>query len=343
VKVSSRFALAPQSFYFAILTLVILTVVAPLIGSGTVGRLSFLTVSQSLANSVPIALAVGFTMIIGEFDISVISTYALGSMLAVQVGNTMGTTVGMVAAGAAGLVAGVVQGLIIVGFKISSVPVTLGGYLALWGLTNVIGHGSQAISANTAGSDALLSPTFGVMTVGSAIVVAVAILVWAALKFTTLGTTIHAVGNDRRASRISGVPVSRTIVIVFAASGLMAGLGGAMFGVSYGSATPNVTFGPLVPAVIAAVLGGAGVIGGRGSTISILFGVLTLAFLSQALLVSGLDANLLSPITGLFLVLVATLGQLRSVDGFQRLRLRLRHRRLFAVAHSGILSTRKEQ
>jgi len=85
---------------------------------------------QGFAQLGLLALAIGITMIAGEFDLSVVGSYAVGGMLAVSAGATS-PALGVLAAVAAGAAIGAVQGGLIARLRIPSMPVTLATYIAL--------------------------------------------------------------------------------------------------------------------------------------------------------------------------------------------------------------------
>ena len=94
-----------------------------------------------------IALALGLTMIAGEFDLSVVGTYALGGMLTVQAGQEH-WSYGLLAAVGAGAAIGLVQGGLIASLWLPSMPVTLATYIALLGLTSALSGGLTKTYSN---------------------------------------------------------------------------------------------------------------------------------------------------------------------------------------------------
>src|SRR3569833_4596235 len=96
-----------------------------------------------------LALALGLTMIAGEFDLSVVGTYALGGMLTVQAGQEH-FAYGVLAAVGAGAAIGLVQGCVIAGLRLPSMPVTLATYIALLGLTSALSGGLTKTYSNAA-------------------------------------------------------------------------------------------------------------------------------------------------------------------------------------------------
>jgi ribose transport system permease protein len=242
---------------------------------------------QGFAQLGLLALAIGITMIAGEFDLSVVGTYALGGMVAVSTGATY-PLLGVLAAVAAGAAVGAVQGGLIARLRIPSMPVTLATYIALLGLTYVMSGGLSKTYPN---SDATLwvdETAAGVFSPRSLLTLAAFLAAAAVLGFTKLGRELRAIGGDRRASRVAGVRVERRIVAVFTTSGTLAALGGALLGYSYASANPDPGLQPLILAAVAALLGGVSLAGGRGTPLGLLAGTLSVALLAQIVATTAL-------------------------------------------------------
>lgn len=242
---------------------------------------------QGFAQLGLLALAIGITMIAGEFDLSVVGSYALGGMLAVQAGATS-PVLGVLAAVAAGAAVGAVQGVLIAALRIPSMPVTLATYIALLGLTYAMSGGLSRTYPN---SDATLwvdQTVAGVFSPRSLLTLAAFLAAAAVLGGTKLGRELRAIGGDRRASRVAGVGVDRRLVAIFMLSGTLAALGGALLSYSYASANPDPGLQPLILAAVAALLGGVSLSGGRGTPLGLLAGTLSVALLAQIVAVTAL-------------------------------------------------------
>ncbi len=280
--------------------------ILPPLTSGEVTDYTFTSVLSRFVEIMPLALAVGLVMIIGEFDVSSVAIFGLAAMLAVKVGEES-ILLGVLVAGAVGVLAGALQGGIVAAFAINSVPVTLGGFLLLWGATNMIGGGTDAVLTSLTVSQDLTRPVVSVAPLSAIIVVLIVLASDALLRFTRVGTDLRAIGGDRRASLVVGLRVNRLIVYVFAAAGLAAGLGGALNAYSVGGAPATVSFAPLVTAVIAAAIGGAGM-GTSATILGIASGVMALALLQETMSVIGADPNVVTLINAGFLAAVALLS-----------------------------------
>jgi len=235
---------------------------------------------QILARLGLLALALGLTMIAGEFDLSVVGTYALGGMLTVQLGQESWAQ-GLLAALAAGAAIGLVQGCLIAGLRLPSMPVTLATYIALLGLTSALSGGLTESYSNPTVTLWVDQTVLTFFSPRSLITLGLFVLAAVVLAGTRWGRELRAIGGDRRASRVAGVRVNRLLVGTFVASGALAALGGSLLSLSLGSANPDPGVQPLILAAAAALLGGVSLAGGRGSAVGLLGGILAVALLAE--------------------------------------------------------------
>lgn len=281
---------------------------------------------QGLAQLGLLTLGLGMTMIAGEFDLSVIGVYALGGMIAVQAGQSS-PVLGVLAAVAAGAAIGVVQGGIIARLRIPSLVVTLATYIALLGLTSAMSGGLDVTYGNAAATLWIDRPLAVIFSVPSLVTVAAFAIAAVILGGTRLGRQIRAIGGDRRASRVAGVRVDRTLAGLFAVSGTLAALSGALYNYSYATANPDPGFQPLILATVGCLVGGVSLAGGRGLPAGLLAGALSVALLGQ------IDAITAIPDDFTELLYASLLGIIVAIDApglredLDRLKARTRTRR----------------
>jgi ribose/xylose/arabinose/galactoside ABC-type transport system permease subunit len=289
---------------------VILGCVVALLAIIDLGSGQFLTAAtaystlQSFSTFSFVALGLGLTMLIGEFDLSVAGVFGLAGCVAVLTGEA-NPLLGLACALAVGGLFGCAQGLIITAMKLGSVAVTLGGLLIASGLAYVITH-NQTISYENIDLAMMLNDRiallFSVRSLVSLGVFTIAVVVFAA---TRLGRDLIAIGSDRKAAIIAGVSVRILLLSAFTFSGSMAALGGALLSYGLASASPSGLSDVLVPSAAAAILGGVSLSGGTGTPLGIAAGILTLTVLR-----TGLNALAAPPfahdlVTGCILLLVA--------------------------------------
>ena len=293
---------------YAILAAVALTfALLPVIdSSATVSSQNVYNVLQVLAGVGIVTLALGLTMVAGEFDLSVSSTFLLGGMIAVLHG-VESPLKGILYAVAAGAAVGLVQGATIAKLRMESMTVTLGGFIALLGLVFVISD-SQSISfANESVGEELDAHILSIFSVRILIGIGLFVALGIVLAATTLGRDLRAVGSERKASHTAGVRVNWIIVGVFVLSGVLATFAGSLQSYSLAYATPDRTVAPLIFATTAALLGGVSLSGGRGNPFGIAAGVLTLALIGEGLAVLATPEYVNYLVTGGLLLLVTVI------------------------------------
>lgn len=271
-----------------------------------VNRATAFSVLQQFATIGPVALGLGLTMIAREFDLSVGSMMSLAGCVAVVLGAEH-PLVGVLAAMLVGMASGVIQGLIMVRLRLSSVGVTLGGLLTVGGIAYVL-TGNATIGYPRMDVAMLVNePVLGIFSLRN--IVAIALFAIAAFLFlaTRLGRDTTAVGSDPRAALVAGVAVDRMLIGIFALSGTLTALAGALLSYSLAAASPVALVDVLVPATAAAIIGGVSLAGGRGTPVGIAGGVLVLCVLRSGLTAIGVPPYVHDIVTGGVLLGVALL------------------------------------
>ena len=272
-----------------------------------------------------LALAIGLTMIAGEFDLSVVGVYAVGGMLAVKTGQHS-AVLGIVVALAVGLAIGAFQGALIAYLRIPSLPVTLATYIALLGLAYAL-SGGLSVSYDNVGAALWVDKNIAtVFSPRSLITIGAFVLAAVVLGGTRLGRELRAIGGDRRASRVAGVQVDRTLVGLFAVSGLLSALGGALLSYSHASANPDPGLQPLLIAAVAALLGGTSLAGGRGNPWGLLAGGIAVATLAQVVTSAALPDYTIQLLYAALLAVIVAIDSAGLQRGFDRLWARRRER-----------------
>ena len=132
-----------------------------------------------------------------------------------------------------------------------------------------------------------LMPGKGRLTlIGVAMLVAVAVGAVVAHR-TRFGAGVFALGGGEQTARLMGVDVGRTTVLIYAFSGLMAGLSGIVFSIYTGSGYPLSMVGTELLAIAAVVIGGTLLSGGAGYVVGTLFGVLTMGLIQTYIVFDG--------------------------------------------------------
>jgi len=128
------------------------------------------------------------------------------------------------------------------------------------------------------------------------------------LTRTTFGRYVAAIGGNEQATRMSGINVDRVKVAVYALSGMLACLAGVLYTAQYRQGKPDAGAGMELDAIAAVVIGGTSLMGGKGSVVGTLVGVLIFGFLGNILQLRNIDSNTQLVLKGL-IILAAVLLQ----------------------------------
>ncbi len=301
---------------------VILVVAFLLIGTRSDSWISLKNISDIIQNNaVTMIIALGMlcVLLIGGIDISVMSTAALAGMsvgLLLKYDIITSTPLLFVIAILIGTVCGLIIGIIIAKFNVLPIIATMGFMYIYRGMTYVISK-NQWASADDLGSfkNFALGSVFGINNI---IWVAILcyIIFFIALKWTTVGRRVFAVGSNAGAAQVSGINVDKVKIGVYTITGLLSGLGGALTVSLYGSAQPNMLDGGEMDVIAACVIGGISMNGGRGSVVGALLGASILAVIAKALPMVGIDSiaqNMIKGVLILAFIIINVLSQ-RAMD-----------------------------
>jgi ribose/xylose/arabinose/galactoside ABC-type transport system permease subunit len=259
-----------------------------------------------------ISVGMAFVIITGGIDLSVGTVAALASVVA-ALASPHGGLVAVIAGAGAGLAIGVLNGLVITHMRILPFIVTLATSLGAHGLALLLGHNDAvSIAPSSSFGNFGQGDLWGLPIPGIVAAVA-AVLGWLALRSTRFGRHALAIGGSEEASRLMGLNVDRTLVTVYALSGLLAGIAGAILAAQFGAGQPNEGVGWELFAISAVVLGGTLLTGGQGSIAMTIAGVALLGLVFNLLNFENglgfisLSAYWQSVIRGVFLLLVIVL------------------------------------
>jgi ribose/xylose/arabinose/galactoside ABC-type transport system permease subunit len=259
-----------------------------------------------------ISVGMAFVIITGGIDLSVGAVAALASVVG-ALASPYGGVVAVLAGAGAGLAVGVLNGLVITHMRILPFIVTLATSLGAHGMALLLGHNDAvSIAPSSSFGNFGQGDLWGLPIPGIVAAVA-AVLGWLALRSTRFGRHALAIGGSEEASRLMGLNVDRTLVAVYALSGLLAGLAGAILAAQFGAGQPNEGVGWELFAISAVVLGGTLLTGGQGSIAMTIAGVALLGLVFNLLNFENglgfisLSAYWQSVIRGVFLLLVIVL------------------------------------
>jgi D-xylose transport system permease protein len=169
-----------------------------------------------------------------------------------------------------------------------------------------------------------LRPLLLDQTVPTWLMIVLAIVTGAALRFTVIGRNLYAVGGNAEAARLSGIPVDAYKMGAFVLNGAMAGVVGVLYAGKFNSVNPTVLTGGELTVIAAAVLGGTSLFGGSGYVGKSVVGALILFTLSNGFNVLNIGANYQNVVQGGVLVAAAALYTATNQSERGKLRSRLK-------------------
>lgn len=300
--------------YFILAALIVAIIVNNPAFVEPTGYMNFLRRAAPLA-----VLAAGqvYVIVSGGFDLSVGSLVTL-----VVVGSSMLTNndpdatwwVISVMFGI-GILVGVINGLVVCYLKVPSLIATLGMMITLNGVVFMWSGGAPRgylpDSFRYFGRANIMDiPVIRMLPVALIVLVIVSLVLYWLMHRTNLGRMIHAIGDNPRAAQLAGVPVNRVRVAAFVISALSAVVTGILLG-GFAGVSTDVGRGYELQAITAAVLGGALLLGGRGSVPDTIAGALTLTAIFTLLNFLGLPQPVRQVVQGLILIAAVALAMYR--------------------------------
>lgn len=262
-----------------------------------------------------IALGQTLVLLIGGIDLSVGAAAGLsaivGALFLVNLGVDPWLVIPLTCL--FGFAIGLVNGALVARAGLNPFIVTLAAGEIFAGMTLVITQGSPIRPLGKEFQQFGLGEVFGIPVPVVIFVVLAAVLAFV-LNRTRFGRDIYAIGGNRHAAVLVGIPVRRVEMIVFGLSGAFAALAGILYASRMDSAQPSVGEGWLMPSITAAIIGGVSLRGGQGTVTGTMTGALLMAVLGNGIVLLDISSYWQRVIIG-SVVLIAIL-----IDLFRRRR-----------------------
>ncbi len=254
-------------------------------------------------------IASGLTLVVltGGLDLSVGANVALSACVAGTVIHKTGQpALGVLAGVATGASVGLLNGVMVTALRIPSFIATYGmlwvlNGLTYWYMAGEVIHGFPP-AFRQIGSGYL----FGLPAPVYLLVLFLAIGTIFAQR-TIWGQEIYAIGANPVTARLSGIPMSRRLLLVYAVSGTMAGLASIIFVARLNSAEADIGESLTLPAIAAVLIGGASLFGGVGSVFGTFVGALILTLVVNGINLLSVNTSWQPLATGVIVILAVWL------------------------------------
>lgn len=273
--------------------------------------------ASTIQFAIPLALLAGcqtMTMLTGGIDMSVgtvatVSAFVLTTQV-VQTDPTTAFALAMLPAILVGLANGIGVGI----FRVHPLIMTLG--------TGLVAFGSLQVYQRTVIATGFLVPdwlkwlgtglSYGVPN-SLLVFLPLAALIIFTLRYTGFGRLLYAVGDNEKASRLSGVKYWQVILTLYVSSSILAGITGMLYIGLIKAASLTLAEPLLLPAVAATVIGGTSIFGGRGGYVGTIVGALILRVITTILTILQIPEGARMIIFGL-IILFVTAAYLRIIE-----------------------------
>ena len=259
------------------------------------------------------AIGATIVLLVGAIDLSVGGVVLLAAVVVGDLSERQGLPVYVAVAGGllAGLLVGIINGVLVAIVKVEPILATLGTALLSAGAAKLIlGTGWIVVQddffAAVARDEVVLK--LPAMVIAMFVLYAVAGF---AMQRTPFGRSVYAVGNNRRAGILSGLPVARVLIGSYAVAGLCSGIAGVLLVVQLGIVSSGDAVGLEFEAITAALIGGVSVSrGGVGRVEKTLLGALIVGMLANYQTIRGVAPEFQQAVLGGILLLAIIVDRL---------------------------------
>lgn len=264
----------------------------------TVATDKFLTTNNIISIlrqiSINIFIALGMTLIIilGHIDLSVGAIVAMSGTLTVGFIVTQGLPMGLaiILGLALGTIAGFISGTIVSVFRVPAFIITMAMMNICNGIANVYSGGQSTRITDEFFVAIGTGYLFNKIPLPVVYMTILIIIISFVLSKTKFGTYVYAIGGNREAARLSGVPIRKVEIAVFTLSGLLSAFAGLVLCSRMYSGQPSVGSGYELDAIAACVLGGTSMSGGKGKISGTVFGAMVIGIISNGLNLIGVSS-----------------------------------------------------
>ncbi|MGV6815415.1 MAG: ABC transporter permease [Phycisphaerales bacterium] len=272
-------------------------------------------------------IAVGMTgvIILAGIDLSVGSIYGLSAIIGAMALQSMPGDMGwfltvpiaVLICVLVGAICGFANGSMSVGLRVHPFVITLGMMAILRGLTVVIPQelfGQQSIGGfpDSFTNGFFKAEFYGVHPVPVILMILCGVAGWFVLSKTVFGRRIFAIGGNETAAEYAGIPVGRVKILVYTITGALCGMSAAAYLGYYGAAETNAGNAYELQVIAATVIGGASLMGGRGTIIGAVLGAIIIQLINNTLIIFKVDTSYNQIVMGAAIIVAVVIDQAKQ-------------------------------
>ena len=259
-----------------IVVLIIMCVAVALATDKFLTTNNIISVLRQISINTYIALGMTLIIILGHIDLSVGSIVAMSGTLTVGSSGMKGTYIKVLNE--------------VIFDELEDIKVTMAMMNIASGIAYVYTGGQSTRITNKIFIEIGTGYLFNVIPLPVVYMVVLIILFSFILSKTKFGTYVYAIGGNREAARLSGVPIKKIEIVVFTISGLLSAFAGLVLCSRMYSGQPSVGSGYELDAIAACVLGGTSMTGGKGRISGTVFGAMVIGIISNGLNLIGVSS-----------------------------------------------------
>lgn len=254
--------------------------------------------------AVYLIIALGQTFVISSrgIDLSVGSVLGfVGCVVAQMIDAGTPVPVGIAAAVVLGTVFGTINGVVITKLKVNPLIATLGMLVALRGLTHIL-MGSTAVTRLPSSLVFLGQGFVGPVPMPAVVAACVAVVCWWLYYHTRFGRYTTSIGSNEEACGLTGIPVDRQKILIYALQGACVGLAAVLLIGRLNAASPDLGLNYELHIIAAVVLGGTALHGGLGTIFGTVLGIFTIGVIENGMVLVGANFHVQRVLIGVLLV-----------------------------------------
>jgi ribose transport system permease protein len=296
--------------YLVLVMIAALVAITALVEPKFMHPANLVNIMRQFGPLIMVSLGMTFVIIGGFIDLSVAGTINLVAVVTISLIQPVGQVPALLIGLAIGAVCGALNSVLILSSgaltQAEALFLTFGMSTVYSAIALLYSHGSTMhfwdISASKSVFEAIGGGNVGPLSVSFVIFLSCLAALWVFQEKTVEGRAIRLTGGNKTAAHLAGVSVSRAIVLIYTIGGFMAGVGAIVLFSRITTAAPVIGAGYETNAILAVVVGGTTLKGGKGSVLRTVMGVLLVTLMSNCLDLLNVSTYLQVAVKGAILV-----------------------------------------
>lgn len=307
--------------YLVLVAIVLLVAITAVVEPNFMTQANVINIMRQFGPLVMVALGMTFVIIGGFIDLSVAGTISLVAVVTVTLIDPIGQVPAVIVGLGIGALCGYINSLLVLSSgaltQAEALFITFGMSTVYSAIALMYSGGStkhmRFLKGDTSVIEALGQGSIGIFSVSFIVFLACLAVLWVFQTQTRMGRAICLTGGNKTAAHLCGVPVSRSIMVIYTISGFMAAIGAIILFSRITTASPVIGMGYETNAILAVVVGGTTLKGGAGSVLRTVLGVLLVILMSNCLNLLGVTPYMQVVLKGAILVVAIWLDNRKQL------------------------------